>query len=399
MFIKVTSKSLLVFLTIGFFYGLNPLKLAGQSAVTGVPFIENILDVRLQSLGNSFVSYDGLVGMQEINPAGIGIEGDLIPYFTTRESFADIRFYQFGASYKKEKLGFAVSSRVVPYPTQTTTNAMGGNVDSHKPLQFYQAASISYEINKNWSIGTGLNYIHSDLSMGSSINGEETKVGRTLSLDLGAIYKTSFIVRDKWTINPNFGLSLSDFGDLIKYTEDGEGDPLPMIFRTGLGLEIITLKDWNGFQMIGVSSALSISKMLVALEFKNDGSVKRIGPFQTLLKGWGTYRELNPNNGQFIEYSLPEQFIYHAGLEMTFLESFSLRLGHQYGQELNDFRSLNSWGFGIDVYYIGIDYVNSSHTSSSYTNANTLLGKEVLQIKGRIPLDGKSPKSLLRLLF
>jgi len=374
-------------------------EIIAQPAVTGVPFIKNTLDVRLQSLGNSFVSFKGLSGMHQINPAGVGRKDDLGLYFTSRESVSDIRFYDFGASFKKEKLGWSISSRIVPYPRQNNTTEGGEQSGSHKPLEFYQNASVSFELSKKWSVGFGLNYIHSDLASGAEVSGEEIKAGRALSADIGTIYNTSFSVADSWLIQTGFGISITDFGNLVKYTDNAEGDPLPMKFRTGLGLEAVYSGDWNGFKVIGLSSAVSLSKLLVALEFEENGSVRKFGPFQTIIKGWGVYKEQNPNNGEFTEYSLTEQFIYHAGMELTFLESFSFRMGYQNGQELNDFESLSSWGIGIDLYYLAIDYVNSSHTSEDYKGQETLTGSEYLQLKGRIPLDGKSPKSLLRLLI
>ncbi|MBO6651515.1 MAG: PorV/PorQ family protein [Balneola sp.] len=258
---------------------------------------------------------------------------------------------------------------------------------------------VSYELSKKWSIGFGLNYIHSDLASGAIVSEEEFKTGRALSADIGTIYNTSFSVADSWLIQTGFGISITDFGNLIKYTDNAEGDPLPMKFRTGLGLEAVYSGDWNGFKWIGMSSAVSLSKLLVALEYEENGSVKRFGPFQTIVKAWDVYKEQNPNNGEFTEYSLSEQFIYHAGVELTFFESFSFRMGYQNGQELNDFESLSSWGIGIDLYYLALDYMNSSHTSEDYKDQETLIGAEYLQLKGRIPLDGKSPKSLLRLLF
>lgn len=395
---KCRVKHLLVLFIYLLITGINS-EVIAQPAVTGVPFIENTLDVRLQSLGNSFISFKGLSGMHQVNPAGVGKKDDLNLYFTSRESFSDTRFYDFGASFKKEKLGWSVSSRIVPYPREITTNDSGEQSASHKPLEFYQNASVSYELSKKWNVGFGLNYIHSDLASGAVVSGEKIETGRALSADIGTIYNTSFSVADSWLIQTGFGISITDFGNLVKYTDNGEGDPLPMKFRTGLGLEAMYSGEWNGFKLIGLSSAVSLSKLLVALEYEENGSVKRFGPFQTIIKAWDVYKEQNPNNGEFTEYSLTEQFIYHAGVELTFIESFSFRMGFQNGQELNDFESLSSWGIGIDLYYLALDYVNSSHTSEDYKDWNTLTGGEYLQLKGRIPLDGKSPKSLLRLLF
>ncbi|MEO9885292.1 MAG: hypothetical protein ABJR05_06780 [Balneola sp.] len=211
--------------------------------------------------------------------------------------------------------------------------------------------------------------------------------------------KKKFNQKKEWKFTPSFGLSLTDFGSLVKYSGQEEGDPLPMRFRTGMGLTTDFAHDWNGFQLFRGDVAFAISKFLIAIERDENGDFQRFGPFETLVKAWGSFEAVDPNTGRSKEYSLGEQLIFHSGLELNFLESFSFRLGYQNGQELNSFYSIRSVGFGIDLYYIALDYVNSVQYDEDYENIDTPINGEFLQVTGRIPLDGKSPKSLLRLLF
>ena len=71
MIFKSINKTQLIILLSSFVIFVNSQKSIAQVAYTAVPFLETVLDVRMQALGNSFVSFYGNEGAYEINPASI----------------------------------------------------------------------------------------------------------------------------------------------------------------------------------------------------------------------------------------------------------------------------------------------------------------------------------------
>lgn len=384
-------------LAIGFFVLSNSKNLCAQYAAYTSPIVGDIvLDIRSQSLGNSFVSFLGKEGAQEVNPASIGNNQDLRFTFTKREWKLDtfytdpFKFYQYGVQTGFKNWGFAYQTRYFDF-----------SEDSFNPesKEYYHNVSASYNNQRGFSFGLGLNYIKSDLGSTTSVSGVQEAEANALSVDVGMQYQKTINKKNLWQFTPSVGLSISDFGTMVKYNEQSDSDPLPMRLRTGVGMSVDLNKRVKEFQIFKTNLALATSKILFALESDENGNVRRFGPFQTLIKTWGSIDFPDLNTGQVTSYTLGEQFIFHSGLEVVFLESFSFRLGYQNGQELNDYYSIKSYGFGIDLYYIAVDYVHSEQFAEAYNRFDTPINGEYLQVTGRIPLDGKSPKSLLRLLF
>lgn len=388
-------KSLVLVFVIGFISASTTRQVLAQAGYTAVPFIEIDLDVRMQSLGNSFISFYGKEGALEINPASIGNHKDLRFSFTKREwqfySQDPFKIYQFGLQTGLGKWGLAYQSRYFDYSDDSFRS---GNES-----EFYHNFSASFNNQKGLSVGFGLNYIKSDLGETTSVSGNQELVANPFSADLGLQYRKQIKSEGAWQFTPSIGSSITDFGELVKYSGQEQGDPLPMRFRTGLGLTANYDKYWNDFKLFKGNVAFGISKFLVAIEEQENGDYKRFGPFQTLIKSWGSFKVVDPNTGNSKSYNLGEQFIFHSGLELTFLESISIRFGYQNGQKLNSYYSIKSVGFGIDLYYLSIDYVNSQQFDDDYEGHDNPINGGKIQLTGRIPLDGKSPKSLLKLFF
>jgi len=396
MFIKTISKSLLIFLVIGFFVSITTEKIIAQAGYTAVPTVDLVLDVRMQSLGNSFVSFYGKEGAVEINPASIGSSQDLRINFTKREwqFFSEndpFKVYQFGVEYGIEKWGISYQGRQLVFPDSPFR--------SGDEIEYYHNLSVSFNNQKGLSVGLGFNYIRSDLGETISVTGLEDMEANAFSADFGFQYQKQIQSETEWRFTPSIGSSITDFGTRVKYSGQEQGDPLPMRFRTGVGLSADFDKSWNDFQIFNGNLAFGVSKLLVTVEFDENSNRKTFGPFESLLRSWGTFETVDPNTGRSTKYSFGEQLIFHSGLELNFLESFSFRLGYQDGQELNNYDTIRTIGIGVDLYYISIDYINSKQLADDYKGRNTPMNGDFLQLTGRIPLDGKSPKSLLRLFF
>ncbi len=349
----------------------------------------------MQSLGNSFISFNGREGAYEINPASIGNEKDLRFDFTKREwqffSQDPYKIYQYGLQTGLGKWGLAYQARYLDFSDDS--------FNSGDETEYYHNLSASYRNQKGFSFGLGFNYIKSDLGTTIRVDGENELEADAFSADVGFIYSKLYETKTEWKFIPSLGSSITNFGTLVKYSKESESDPLPMRFRSGLGLTADYDNYWNDFRLFRGSIAFSVSKFLIAKEERENNDYKRFGPFETLVKAWGSFEVVDPNTGNSKSYTLGEQFIFHSGLELTFVESISIRFGYQNGQELNNYYSIKSFGVGIDLYYLSIDYVNSQQFDDDYEGDDNPINGGKIQLTGRIPLDGKSPKSLLRLLF
>ena len=92
---------------------------------------------------------------------------------------------------------------------------------------------------------------------------------------------------------------------------------------------------------------------------------------------------INPLNDEFALYTklgVLEQLITHTGLEVSLLKMFSLRWGRYHEPEYLGNRQYNTAGFGIDLYYLALDYSKTNTTNSAFNQTT------YWRLTARVPL-------------
>jgi hypothetical protein len=137
------------------------------------------------------------------------------------------------------------------------------------------------------------------------------------------------------------------------------------------------------------------SKIMARMDRKTSGSdtsFVAMNPFKALMKSWNNLEYFTGLG--YTSVSAKDQLWWHSGIEVKFLETFSLRWGLEQAGKFEENLSYQSLGVGIDVFYVVLDYAFVLDNPDS----NFIEGGW-WQLTGRIPLDGYRPKTILSEIF
>ncbi len=368
---------------------------ATRSAAQGVgaAFFQTIIvDPYSQALGEATVALRGYPGAASINPAAIGrpqtiqlgsnwdsgsgglFQTPWIPQFFENVWVAspavDVRLRRWAFAYQFKQFTLA------DIEFRDAQNNLLDIVDikdrSHKVI-------VAYDLRPNLTLGLGLNLVRTQFGSLLSINSLTSEVGTTVSLDLGVVYGLTFDV-PYLRLKPSLGWSLTDFGRPIRFEGALRDDPLTMLMRGGLSPQAEVNEQWLRRPIVTVGLHGGLSKYLVAVD--DDG--KPYGPFAALVKAWKPFEvrinALNDEVAEFKKIGALDQLITHAGLELSLLKMVFLRWGHFDEPEYIGDRTYGTFGFGVDLYYVALDYSKARSDDSFFD------GMTFWRLTARVPL-------------
>ena len=377
--------------------------LSAQVGITAVPFLEINNDARSAGLAGADVAKISRNGLH-LNPAALGPVGIIqltspfnrdngVPFFSTNW----LRSFNYsGLSYASPKLIIGFDKLVIGYQYNRLHLGQRVITDERTPdvisiLDSYevnQGFSFSYPISDYVSIGSGINFIKSDLASGLMVGEYKVEAAKQVSFDFG-VYGQRPVELEKLIITPSVGWSLTDFGYGMKYANAKE-DPLPIVMRAGLGLKVDVNEYLWGLRVLSFAGYGALSKIMARYEVveindENGNPIvidyEAVGPFEALVKSWDTYTRFNGQ--EYVDLTVWEQFRRHSGFEVTFLEILTLRSGHFYEHQNNGARVYDTFGIGIEYKYFSFDY------SQYYPDEedHPLDGTEFYQLSIHVPLD------------
>ena len=393
-------KSLIALLFV--LFGVNNLVFA-QLPITSFPFTSRNFDVQSLSLGSATVSLPDQNGNTRINPAGIGEKGVLqvSPNWSTLvvpqiDSFREYRMnvnYKFGNSaiaFRVQRMETGEHKPAFFYPT-----AFGQKFNSN---DMFTSLSYSHSLKNNFRIGASLNYLYGGESTGSSISARKTEAVDTWSVDLGFQYEFSKRM-DNLTLQPNFGMSLTNFGQPVEYFDPGTSDPLPTKLQAGVGMKLSSTNEVFDKKQFELTLLQNASKIMARTELKGTDSnlqFSAMNPFKALIRSWDNYIYFDGHNT--ITATPIEQIWWHSGVEIKWVETLSLRMGYEHAAKREERLSYWSVGAGLDLYYLVFDYAYLSDTYAGDDYGDYFSGHH-WQLTGRIPLNGNKPDTILNEFF
>ena len=337
-----------------------------QSVAQGVgaaAFQTLVVDPYSQALGEATVALRGYPGAARLNPATIGRPNTVqvgsnwdtsaggffqTPWFfdglwlTSPAIDVRLRRWAFAYQYKE----FTLDS---PDFRDDQNNPLGKIADrSHKIV-------AAYDLRPNLTVGLAVNLIQ--IESGTVIVGSGTSEATGFSFDFGIVYDRTFDL-PRLLLKPSVGWSLTDFGKPIRFEGATRDDPLTMIMRGGLSLQAEAKKQRLRRPLITAGLHGGLSKTLVG--YDDDNLFEPYGPFEALVKTWKPFEvrgnPLNEEEAEFTKVGVLDQLVTQLGLEVTLLRILALRFGDyhmpKYVGDVHD----TSFGFGIDLYYIALDY-------------------------------------------
>lgn len=373
-----------------------------QIGITAVPFLEINGDARSRGLAGADVAKISRNGLY-LNPAALGPVGtvQLTSPFST-ENYTPFFSSPWLRGFNVEDLWFASPKLVIGFDKlvvgyQYNRLNLGQQVitDERYPrelmtfnsFEFSHGLSFSYPISDFVRLGAGVNFIKSDLASGIMVGEERFEVAKQVSFDFG-LYGQRPQEFEQLIVTPSFGWSITDFGKGMRYTENGQKDPLPIIMRGGFGVQVDLKKYLWGYRIVSFAGYGALSKLMARHEVTTsivDGEIiteyEAVGPFGALIKSWDSYQHFNGQ--EMVEVSVREQFRRHTGFEATFMEILTFRFGHYFEDENNGNREYDTFGIGIQYKYISFDYSELRTVESDHS----LDDSNFYQIGIHIPLE------------
>lgn len=359
-FIMAQSSSSKTLTTQQLLGALNPI-------TTSVPFLIIGPDSKQGGMGEVGAATDPDVSSIHWNGAKLamiekdmGLGASISPWL--RNLVPDINLYYVSVYKRINKMSTVGGSlRYFSLGNITFTDIMGNTTGQFKPNEFAIDVAYAQKLSQYFSMGMAFRYVNSNLTGGYSVNGQPTKAGQTVAVDLSMYYKSKkFNLGDKKGIATG-GLAITNLGGKISYGT-GTKNFIPTNLRLGGGLKTL-LDDYN---TIGLY--LDFNKLLVPT------------PPVYLRKADGQGDSINPSTGKKIiiagqDPDIPVtqaviQSFYDApggfkeelrevntsfGFEYWYSNRFAFRTGYFYEHKTKGGRQFLTFGFGIRYSVFGID--------------------------------------------
>ena len=126
----------------------------------------------------------------------------------------------------------------------TFTDENGTAIRDFKPSEFALDLSFAQKLSERFSGGIAARFINSNLTGSTSIQGAQSRPGRSVAVDLSAFYTNDDVKLGSTDAIWNWGLSISNVGATMSYTETADRDFIPANLRLGTALTL-QLDDYN----------------------------------------------------------------------------------------------------------------------------------------------------------
>jgi long-subunit fatty acid transport protein len=241
-------------------------------------------------------------------------------------------------------------------------------------------ASYGFNVGKDFSLGTGLRLIYSNLAPGVEVGGQETKAGVSVGFDLAGLYRKPFTLG---STNTTFsaGFNLANMGPTIQYSDSEQSDPIPTNLRFGYAFTF-DLDEYNT-----ITFANDFNKMLFHVETDTLTGIRNVDPFyKAIFSAWSPIEvrtnALNDNDADVETLGALEQLTIGFGLEYWYNKTFALRTGYFYENPYNGNRKFLTLGAGVRYNIVGVDFSYIYALEENHPLANTMRFSLLLNFAG-----------------
>jgi len=375
-----------------FFLFLSSISLKAQSSrdwllqlntiTTAVPFLIINPETRGGGMGDVGVATTADAASMHWNVAKYafaedktGISISYTPWL--RALVPDISISYISGYHKIDKMSaFAGSLRYFSLGSIQFTDQNGQNTTQYTPNEFAIDAGYSRKLAERLSGGLAGRYVNSNLTGGQIVGGAASKAGQTAAVDLGVYYQNDDAVLFDKDASIAWGLSVTNLGAKISYTNTANRDYLPINLRLGPRVTF-HLDDYND-----ISVALDFNKYLVPTrpEYYQSASGDSIGadgnrvifsgldPTRPVAAGvLGSFYD-SPGLVNNDDYKNPyvikgsrlgeelREISFGIGAEYWYDKQFSFRAGYYYEHISKGNRKFATIGAGLRLNVFGIDF-------------------------------------------
>ena len=267
-----------------------------------------------------------------------------------RQLVPDIWFY-YMSGYKKidSKSTVGVSLRYFTLGDIQFTDDQGTSTGDYEPKEFALDGAYARKLSDNLSLGVALRFVLSDLARGQvGSSGTEIKAGMAGAGDISMTYMNDTKLGGK-DFDYTIGGNISNIGNKISYTNEANGDFIPINLRLGTFWNT-QLDEYNE-----IGFGVDFNKLLVPTPqytYDSLGEISgRVIADDPLINGM--LSSFTDAPGGFRE-ELNEITI-SAGVEYWYAKQFALRAGYFYEADTKGSRKYMTFGAGLKYNVFQID--------------------------------------------
>jgi hypothetical protein len=230
------------------------------------------------------------------------------------------------------------------------------------PNEFSIDGSFARKFGNVFSLGLSLRYIHSSLSSGSYLAGQQIKAGNAVAADVSLFYHKSLQEFGN-DATFAFGTNISNIGSKISYTDNGTKYFLPTNLKLGIA-NTINMDEFNS-----ITFALDFNKLLVPTPpiVDIDGNIVK-GKSSDVSVPAGIFQSFTDAPNGFSQEM--QEITVSPGLEYWYNKLFAVRVGYFYENPNNGglhYFTVGT-GFRYDIYAFDFSYIAASQQNSPLAN-------------------------------
>ncbi|MBN2610781.1 MAG: type IX secretion system outer membrane channel protein PorV [Bacteroidales bacterium] len=317
-----------------------------------VPFLSIAPDSRAGAMGDVGVATKPDAGSQHWNaakyvflPGEMGLSLSYTPWLRNLVNDINLAYLNF---YKRfdDKQVLSASLLYFSLGDIVFTDNFGGYINTYRPNEFTLDAAYSRLFTDNLSSALTLRFIRSDITGGGSVLGQEYNAGISFAADLAVYYQKDIEIDGKPS-QYAWGVSLSNLGTPISYTDDSEKQFIPANLRVG-GRLTLDLDDYNN-----ISFATDFNKLLVpSPQMTVDSVVFGLEAPKSLPMSWIQSFYDAPNG--FSEEI--QEIMISVGAEYWYRDQFAIRAGYFHEHQKKGNRKYFTAGVGLKLNVFSLDF-------------------------------------------
>lgn len=348
--------------------GTNTNGSTSQAIVTGVPFLGIAPDSRSGAMGDAGVAISPDVNANYWNPSKLAfIEGkdnlslSYSPWLRNLVPDVSLSYLSY-AHVLDDRNTIGASMRYFNLGSIQLVDANQNPQGTYMPNEFSLDGSLARKFGPDFSLGLTMRYIHSNLSNGAFVGGQQTKAANAVAADISAYYRNPTQQFGKDAIFA-FGVDISNIGTKINYTNNGTKYFLPTNLKIGAA-NTWFVDDYNE-----VTITLDLNKLLVPTPPIRD-SLGRVvsGKDDNRSVPSGIFGSFSDAPGGFSEEV--KEISYSTGIEYKYNKQFVLRAGYFYENPSKGDRQYLTLGAGFryDIFDIDFSYLAANQQKSPLSN-------------------------------
>jgi Type IX secretion system protein PorV len=390
---KFSLAVMAVLVTNGLFAQINYNQLSGQqinsrvnTITTAVPFLMISPDSRAGGMGDGGVASSTDVNSIHWNASKLAFADKKLAIGVSytpwlRALVPDINLAYLSGYYATKNNGtFGGSLRYFSLGDITFTDINGNTIGQFRPNEFALDVAYARKLSKVFSMGGAVRYINSNLTGGTYVDGSATRPGRTIAVDVSALYKKEKIKFGDKTGTLSFGMNVSNIGAKISYSDrNGKNNAnyIPINLRLG-GSMTLNIDDYNTVSFIADANKLMVPTPPIYEVDANGSAIPDGNGGYKIAYGKDPHRGFT--EGMFGSFTdAPggakeelREINYSFGMEYWYNKLFAIRGGYFYENPTKGNRQYLTLGAGVKYNVFGLDFAYLIPTKQRNPLENTL---------------------------